>query len=217
MFSKDQSPTEMAENADRYASQFQRDAAEFTWTGKPFISHTSPDTDWCEEHIVRPIRATSHYWMESCFFLSNASDSKQLQYHLMAIGLSFKFTKTIIVAISNNSLNSAWMRLETRWAIEQSHPVIICLRDDTDPAMFRQEFAEHKRPSYSHLPIEVVDFRKGGATGQLLSLLEKAEFKPEAIYYYERGGFQYPSFSMQFDTWRKAGKPQWRDGKPIVR
>jgi hypothetical protein len=159
----------------------EKDQAEFFWTGKVFVSHTTKDSAWCQHNIVRPINR--QFGQDTCFFLNKESGDRMLQNHFQVIIHSFKFTKTVIVTISENSQQSVWMPFETQWAVEQSHPIVLCLKDNTDPSFLRQEFAEFWRPS-SPLPIALIDFREDAARASvdLVSMVGIPEFKPEPLY-----------------------------------
>lgn len=73
---EDRSPQAIVKYSSRVVTDFDRDAAQFMWTGKFFISHTSADGPWCEENIVWPLM--SEYRLETCFFLNQNSPGNAL-------------------------------------------------------------------------------------------------------------------------------------------
>jgi hypothetical protein len=181
-----------------FGSQDKIDAwCEFGFLGKVFISHTAPDAEWCEKHIVSMMRRefTRPFNEQSYFFLSKASpewQSKasetslpewQRKLHFAFVESSFKYAKTVIIVVSENSRQSDWMSAESRWAIKQKHPIIICLRDRIDPTFLRKELRAFP-PDYvyaGNVPVRVVDFSGDpDEAGQaLLTLLRMPEFRPE--------------------------------------
>jgi hypothetical protein len=192
-------------------SQQEKDLAEFMWTGAVFVSHNYEDGPWCRDNIYQRLEKT--YGQDTCFLLSNTVGSPQ--YHLQSIRHSFQVCKTVLIVISQNSPKSKWMKYESRWAIEQKHPVIICLLGDLDPSFLRHEFHETQRPSHSHLPIEFVDFRQNlpAATDTLFALLAQPEFVPEPIH----SPFAIFGYRDEFDEWKRQGKPHWLNGRSTVR
>jgi hypothetical protein len=143
-----------------------RDWCEFEYSGQIFISHRSVDAGWCRKHIVQPIElkfGRQHY-----FFLSAASDPNAKHLHNALVEHAFRFCKTIVIVISQHYLSSDWTNCEAAWAVEQQHPIIVCLKDSTEPA------------ASVHLPIEIIDFRHDPASSEnkLLELLGTPVYKP---------------------------------------
>jgi len=182
-----------------------RDWCEFEYSEQIFISHRSVDSDWCANHILRPIE--SRFGRHSYFFLSGASAEQQRKLHNALVEHAFKFCKTIVIVMSRDYLPSEWTRCEAAWAIEQRHPIIICLKDATRPETVRSEFAAAQRTAHSYLPIELIDFTRDLALAEsrLLELIESPAYKPGiAPLYAKQPGVGWGLEAL--DAWRKCNK-----------
>jgi hypothetical protein len=71
---------------------------------------------------------------------------------------SLFYCKTIIFAVSEASVHSNWVRLETTWAVEQRHPRIICLLDQTAPMDLHIELGQDRRWSLWKPPQRIIPF-----------------------------------------------------------
>jgi len=179
--------------------------AEFMWTGTIFVSHSCTDDSWCRDNIIQPI---DQQFGRDYRFYSNSNERQNngnddVYFQLIAGALNF--AKTVLVISSRNSHGSNWVRFETRAAVQQRHPIILCRIDNTDPADLRDEFADAQRSSFRHLPILLIDFQQDAAIGtqQLLGLLELPEFKPQPLWndkvWAARAG---PWMKEQYNEWR---------------
>ena len=150
---------------------------EFFYKGKIFVSHTSADSNWCSTHIIPHLGRFDDY-----FFLSRVSGDGQLNEHYALIVSAFRFVKTVIVVVSTASIVSEWVSLEMKWSVEQKHPMIVCLKDQSDPSELHSELAAPETWSLSaNPPRRVIDFRHdtGVAEQELCRLLKTVEFKSE--------------------------------------
>jgi hypothetical protein len=209
---EDQTPEAIVRYSQNAVGQFDRDAAEFMWSGKPFISHTIADANWCYAEIVGPL--SDEYGNDSCFFVNQKRGFSSTQNHFDTIEIACRVAKTIIIAVSCNSCRSQWMPMESRWAIEQAHPIIICSRDETDPAFLREEYAALRRAEYAHLPIELLDYKRSDASERFMALMKLPQFKPEPVYAEFLPG---SSIAVQMDEWISEGRPRGSDGRPMTR
>jgi hypothetical protein len=189
-------PDKITSHARNALTEYEKDFTEFTFTGKIFISHGSRDHSWCLRDIVDPLH--HEYDRNVCVYLNRYSHDNQFIKHLNTIEIAAKVVKTFIVVVSTRSLHSKWMPLESRWAIEQAHPIIICSLDETDPSFLREEYASHRRPEHAHLPIEVIDLREKDATQNLLTMIKRPEFVTDPVYYDVSGS----PFTLEFKEWR---------------
>src|SRR5581483_2013739 len=79
--------------------------------------------------------------------------------------------------ISRESTLSPWVALETRWALEQRHPIIVCQLDHTDPAALDERLAAAVISEAAAGC--VIDFRDAApAQARLRSLLTEPRFAP---------------------------------------
>jgi hypothetical protein len=149
---------------------------EIFYKGKVFISHTANDTDWCYEHIIPHLGR-----FDNCFFLSWKADPHMLDLHRALVVFAFRFVKTVILVASENSRSSDWVRQEVKWAIEQDHPMIICITGAIDPAELHPELSISKIRSSTNPPRRLIDFRNrvGDAESELRNLLQTKEFRIE--------------------------------------
>ena len=156
------------------------DACRLLFSGKIFISHTAADSLWCKTHVVRLVAAAFGY--DSFFFLSSADTKHKVETHRVAVTFAFKYTKTIIIALSQRSVRSNWARLEASWAVEQKHPIIICRIDDTDPAVLHPDLGKRRWFDFKARPPRTsADFSRDVAVGEkeFTSFLGKKEFRAD--------------------------------------
>jgi hypothetical protein len=150
---------------------------EVFYKGKVFVSHTAADTGWCHDHIIPHLGRFDDY-----FFLSWRAPPHLLDLHQALVVFAFRSVKTVIAVISTDAIASDWVRLEVKWAIEQKHPVIVCLKDDSNPAELHAALATPETWSISDVPPRrIIDFRQdsGAAERELRRLLQTDEFEIE--------------------------------------
>jgi len=138
--------------------------------GQVFLSHTSKDHEFCKKYIV-PVLEPFGLW--SYFFMSVGGGNPAIAtaYRFM-VEYSLFYCKTIIIAVSAASVRSDWVRLEARWAVEQRHPRIICLLDQTAAVNLHIELGQNRRWSLWKPPQRIIPFYEDVATAQsVLSLL----------------------------------------------
>jgi hypothetical protein len=113
----------------------------FFFEGQLFLSHTAADHEFCKKHIVPVLNA---FGPRSYFFMSIASTTPAIvnAYRFM-VQYSLFYCKTVIFALSHASVQSEWVRLEATWTVEQRHPRILCLLDETKPEELHLEFGHH--------------------------------------------------------------------------
>jgi hypothetical protein len=132
--------------------------------GQVFLSHTSKDHGFCRKYIV-PILDRFGLW--SYFFMSVgiANPAIATAYRFM-VEYGLYYCKTIIFAVSEASVRSDWVRLEARWAVEQRHPRIVCLVDQTAPEDLHIELGQNCRGSLMKPPQRIIPFDKDVSTAQ---------------------------------------------------
>jgi hypothetical protein len=144
---------------------------------KLFVSHTGDDARWCLDTVTPVIE--KRYGSHSYFFMSLKIDGSSANVYRVLVEYSLFWAKTIVIALSKHSLDSDWVRLEARWAVDQYHPILVCLMDDTSPAQLHAKLADDwrldGRPS-----VRFIDFRRDiqGVQALLDELLQAAEFAP---------------------------------------
>jgi hypothetical protein len=152
--------------------------ARLLFSGRIFVSHTAADSNWCKDHIIRHVTAAFGY--DSYFFLSSADSRYKVETHRVAVTFAFKYSKTIVIALSQRSIRSNWARLEATWAVEQMHPIIICSIDDTTADLLHPDLGKRRRFTLRARPARAsIDFSRDISAGEdrLASLLQKSDFR----------------------------------------
>jgi hypothetical protein len=112
--------------------------------------------------------------------MSLAIDAQSAKVYRHLVEYGFYWAKTIVLALSENSLVSHWVKLEAIWAVEQAHPVLVCLMDNTLPSQLHPGLATERPKSSGYPPIRFIDFREDGPDAQRIldELLRMNEFMP---------------------------------------
>jgi hypothetical protein len=148
----------------------------FFFEGRIFISHTASDRAWCLTNIVPIVEAVSG--PRNYFFLDvGIANPAIANAYRVLVQYGLYWSKTVAIVVSRESTLSPWVALETRWALEQRHPIIVCQVDHTDPAALDERLAV---AVISEAPAScVIDFRDAApAQARLRSLLTESRFAP---------------------------------------
>jgi hypothetical protein len=151
--------------------------------GNLFLSHTSADADWCRGVLLPVIRRTCF----NCFFLSLGAlpnNPRIVDAFRVVVEYAFRYSKTVVIALSENSVQSSWARLEADWAIRQRHPIVICRIDDASPARLNSGLVPRKWLSLLYPPLVIVDFSRDEAMAQrqLDEVLQREQFLPAEVW-----------------------------------
>jgi hypothetical protein len=133
--------------------------------GNLFLSHTSADAEWCRRVVLPVIRRT--YW--SCFFLSLGAfpyNPRLVNAYRVVVEYAFLYSKTVVIAVSEASLRSTWARLEAHWAVDQHHPIIVCMIDDVNVVRLNRGLALRRWLPIFYPPFVTIDFFRDEATAQ---------------------------------------------------
>jgi hypothetical protein len=153
------------------------DHCRFFFEGRIFVSHTAADSDWCRANVVSVVE--QRFGPFSYFFLSLATgDPRIVNAYRFMVEYSMNYAKTVIIALSERSVVSAWATLEAQWAVRQGHPLIVCRMDDTRPSRLSAAFSPYRLFLSRKTPRKVIDFRSTGpARDQLNESLAEPPFK----------------------------------------
>jgi hypothetical protein len=149
-----------------------REVCELFYRGTIFVSHTSADREWIRENIVSLL--IEKYGYLGFFFLSQASPGNIAEAERVLVEYAFQNAKTVLIVLSGDSVISEWVRLEAQWAIDQSHPIILCRRHGVDAARLANF-------PWGAAPVVEIDFSRDVPSGQrqLMELLHRPEFAPD--------------------------------------
>jgi hypothetical protein len=142
-----------------------------------FVSHTSKDHGFCKSHIIPVLEQFGLY---GYFFISRAMNPAIASAYRFMVEHTLACCKTIIIALSEKSAVSEWVQLEASWAVSQSHPIIICRLDRTEPDALHPAFASQRRWPWSSPPLRMIDFDQdiNVAQKKLDRLLHTSTFAP---------------------------------------
>lgn len=147
----------------------------FFFEGRIFISHTAGDRAWCVENIVPIVEEISG--PRNYFFLDvGAALPEVANAYRFMVQYGLYWAKTVVIVVSRQAAVSPWVALETQWALEQRHPIIVCRVDDTEPAVLDGRLAYGHGDGAWGCVVDLGD--SAPARMRLRSLLSEARFAP---------------------------------------
>jgi hypothetical protein len=146
--------------------------------GKVFVSHTAADATFCEANILPPLE---EFGLWSHFYMNRTLPDFIIYGYRFMVEYSLYYAKTVVLVVSKHSLESAWVQLEIRWAIERPHALIVCLVDGTPPARLYPKLARERRIGLFGPPLRMIDFHAdpAGARALFNALIRTPRFAPE--------------------------------------
>ena len=150
----------------------------FFFEGKVFVSHTAADAAFCEVNILPPLEEIG-LW--SHFYMNRTMPDNIIYGYRFMVEYSLYYAKTVVLVVSKDSVESAWVQLEIRWALERPHAFIVCLVDGTPPARLHPKLARERRMGLFGPPLRMVDFRADHASARAMfnTLIHTPRFAPE--------------------------------------